>query len=263
MIRILLNGAAGKMGRSMAAAIVKENDMRIAAAVDVQCVGMDAGDLAGIGPLGVKVEEDLAAAIGRREADVMLDFTNPQVIMKNLRIALSLGLPCVVGTTGLTPADREEVQALSLAHQAPVFVTANFALTAVLMMKYAADAVKYFPSYEVVEMHNDKKMDAPSGTALTTVAMMNQNREAQSQGGLDQYEILPGCRGGDAQGARVHSVRLPGIVAIQEVIFGGPGQMLTIRHDAISRECFFPGVALALRKIDQLHGLVEGLEQLL
>lgn len=183
--------------------------------------------------------------------------------MRNIRTALSAGLPCVVGTTGLTAADLEEAEALALANDAPLFVAPNFALTAVLMMRFAAEAAKYFPHYEIIEIHNDRKMDAPSGTALYTAQMIGREREPFAQGALNSFETLPGCRGGDYQGARIHSVRLPGVVAIQEVLFGGPGQMLSIRQDSTNRDCFFPGVALALRRIRSLHGLVQGLEKLL
>ena len=262
-IKILLNGAAGKMGRAMAAGILGEADMQLVGAVDRSCIGCDIGELSGGVAIGVKVSDDLAASVKRCGADVMLDFTTPEAVMRNIRTALSAGLPCVVGTTGLTAADLEEAEALALANDAPLFVAPNFALTAVLMMRFAAEAAKYFPHYEIIEIHNDRKMDAPSGTALYTAQMIGREREPFAQGALNSFETLPGCRGGDYQGARIHSVRLPGVVAIQEVLFGGPGQMLSIRQASTTRECFFPGVALALRRIRSLHGLVQGLEKLL
>lgn len=262
-INILLSGAAGKMGRSMAAGILGEEDMALVAAVDRACVGTDVGELAGLAKSGVAVEDDLAAALQRCRPDVMLDFTSPQSIRKNLNIALGLGIACVVGTTGLSSEDLEELEKLSQENKAALFVAPNFALSAVLMMQFATEAVKYFPNYEIIEAHNDRKIDAPSGTALHTARAMSENRPVMAQGALNSFETLNGCRGGDFQGARIHSVRLPGVVAMQEVLFGGAGQLLSIKQESISRDGFFPGVALALRNIGRLEGLTIGLEKLL
>ena len=262
-IKVLVTGAAGKMGRAMSSGIITADDMSVVGAVDMQCIGYDLGDLCAVGPIGVPVVDDLSAAIKSCGADVMLDFSGPTAVMKNVRTALSAGLPCVVGSTGLTDNDLEELAGLAAANHAAVFVAPNFALSAVLMMRFAAEAVKYFPSYEIIELHHEHKLDAPSGTALATARMMSEHREVMTQGELDSFEVLPGARGGDYQGARIHSVRLPGFVASQEVIFGGVGQTLTIRQDSPGRDCFWPGVELALRKISSLHGLVVGLDKLM
>lgn len=262
-IKILLNGAAGRMGRTMAAAILNEKDMELVAAVDMQCAGQDAGMLAGEEACGVCIQKDLAEAIRNCEADVMLEFTHAQSVMKSLRTALSLGLSCVVGTSGMSVDDQKEAEQLALQHNAALFIAPNFALSAVLMMRFAAQAVKYFPNYEIIELHHDKKIDAPSGTAVATAQMMSEHREPFVQGDLNAFEVIPGSRGGDYQGARIHSVRLPGILAMQEVILGGPGQTLSIKQESISRDCYFPGVALALRKIHTIQGMVIGLENLL
>lgn len=262
-IKILLNGAAGKMGRAMAAGILGESDFRLVAAVDRQNIGADLGQLATGQPCGVIVGDDLAAAILAARPDVMLDFTTPEVLMGNLRVALSAGVATVVGTSGILERELAEAEALSLAHNAPLFIAANFAISAVLMIRFAAEAARYLPNYEIVELHNDRKLDSPSGTALFTARKISENREPLAQGALNAFETLPGCRGGDYQGARIHSLRLPGVVAMQEVIFGGQGQTLTIRQDSSTRDCFFPGVALALRRVQSLHGLVYGLDQLL
>lgn len=237
--------------------------MTIVAAVDCVGVGQDAGMLAGCGEKGVLIQNDLLTAIEQSQADVMLDFTVPGAVRQNIELALSQGLPCVVGTTGLSDQDLQELDELSRRSQAPVFVASNFAITAVLMMRFAAEAAHYLPEYEVIEIHNERKADAPSGTALTTLSMMEQQRQTQSVGSANRSETVPGSRGGDFAGSRVHSLRIPGVVAIQEVIFGAAGQTLTIRHDATGRECFWPGVALALRSIGKLEGLVFGLEKLM
>jgi 4-hydroxy-tetrahydrodipicolinate reductase len=170
------------------------------------------------------------------DADVAVDFTRPEAVEDNVRVALEAGLPVVIGTTGW---DEERVAALARVHERPVFYAPNFALGAVLMMRFAAEAAKLMPRAEIVELHHDRKLDAPSGTAKATAA------------------LLP-------EGTPIHSVRLPGLVAHQEVIFGGPGQTLTIRHDTTSREAFVPGVLLALEKVRDLPpGLTVGLGALL
>ena len=263
MSRGLVNGAAGKMGKAMSIGILNETDMEIAAAVDRNSVGADLGELCGLGHLGLAVEGDLAVAIRRSRPDVMLDFTVPAAVMENLRTAQAEGLAAVVGTTGLTKENLAELAGSCEKTGAPIFVASNFALGAVLLMRFAAEAARYLPEYEVLEIHNEKKADAPSGTSLVTLEGMEAQRQADSVGAANTKETVPGCRGGAYAGSRVHSMRPPGVVAIQEVLFGAPGQILSLRHESTSRESFFPGVALALRKIGQLQGLVQGLEQLL
>ncbi|MEG1537202.1 MAG: 4-hydroxy-tetrahydrodipicolinate reductase, partial [Clostridiales bacterium] len=216
MIKILVNGASGRMGRAMSAGILGESDMQIVAAVDIRQVDGDVGVLAGQKPIGVKVENDLVAAIRRSHPDVMLDFTNPQAVLRNIRVAIGEGLPCVVGTTGLSEHDLGELAQLSQINHAPIFIAANFAITAVLMMRFAVEAARYIPQYEIIERHHENKMDAPSGTALRTMEMIGSVREVLVQGAANEMEMIPGSRGGDYQGARVHSMRLPGYVASQE-----------------------------------------------
>ena len=170
------------------------------------------------------------------DADAAIDFTRPDAVEENVRACLEAGVPCVIGTTGF---DQERVAALAREHELPVFYAPNFALGAVLMMRFAAEAGKVMPDAAIVELHHETKLDAPSGTAKATAA------------------LLP-------EGTPIYSVRLPGLVAHQEVIFGGPGQTLTIRHDTTSREAFVPGVLLALEKLPSLPpGLTVGLEAIL
>ena len=177
--------------------------------------------------------ELLDAAVG---ADAAVDFTRPDAVEGNVRMCLEEGVPCVIGTSGF---DQEPVAALAREHGLPVFFAPNFALGAVLMMRFAAEAGKVFPQAAIVELHHETKLDAPSGTAKATAALLD--------------------------GATpIHSIRLPGLVAHQEVIFGGPGQTLTIRHDTTSREAFVPGVLLALERVRSLPpGLTVGLDALL
>jgi 4-hydroxy-tetrahydrodipicolinate reductase len=187
-----------------------------------------------LGPALEEAGHELAESTA--DADVAVDFTRPEAVEDNVRVALEAGLPVVIGTTGF---DEERVAALARVHELPVFYAPNFAVGAVLMMRFAAEAAKLMPHAEIVELHHDQKLDAPSGTAKATAAR------------------LP-------EGTPIHSVRLPGLVAHQEVIFGGRGQTLTIRHDTTSREAFVPGVLLALERVRDLPpGLTVGLDALL
>lgn len=263
MVRVLMNGAFGKMGRSVSAGLAGLDNMEIVAAVDVKKVDTDFGFLCGLEPFGFAIENDLDAAIKRVRPDVIVDFTNPQAVMKNVNIGLFNQVPMVVGTTGFSPEDYKTVEGWSKENNTPIFIGPNFALGAVLMMKYAADAARYFPHAEIIERHHDQKLDAPSGTAVTTLEMMSENREAMAQGNPKEFEKFKGSRGGDYEGMKVHSVRLPGYVATQEIVFGAVGQVLTIRHDALNRDSYVPGVALAIEKMADMEGLVYGLDKLL
>jgi 4-hydroxy-tetrahydrodipicolinate reductase len=261
-IPVLVVGACGKVGLHVVRAVMAETDLRLVGAVDRQRVGEDIGDVAGIGQLGIAVSDDLAAAIAAARPRVMVDFTTPSAVKSNLEIALRERVACVVGTTGLTPVDLAEAAAWCRQHQTPALVAPNFAIGAVLMMQFAAHAAKHFAAAEIIELHHDQKQDAPSGTALKTAEMMR-----AAPGSLLSSEPARGedrpSRGQRAGTIRIHSVRLPGLVAHQEVILGGLGQTLTIRHDSISRESFLPGVLLAIRKILSLQGLTHGLERIL
>ncbi len=186
-----------------------------------------------LGPALEQAGHELVESVD--DAEVAVDFTRPDAVEENVRVALEAGVPVVIGTTGFELA---RVEALANEHEVPVLYAPNFALGAVLMMRFAAEAGKLLPHAEIVELHHDQKLDAPSGTAKATAA------------------LLP-------EGTPIHSVRLPGLVAHQEVIFGGPGQTLTIRHDTTSREAFVPGVLLALERIRSLpRGLTVGLDAL-
>ncbi|MCR6545906.1 4-hydroxy-tetrahydrodipicolinate reductase [Dehalobacterium formicoaceticum] len=261
--RIILTGAGGKMGKDILAGIMKEPDIQVVGAVDFKMIGKDIGFYAGEEAINVTIQDKLEQVIIDTKPQIMIDFTNPQAVMKNIRTALSHKVASVVGTTGLTSHDVEELAELTEKHQTPVFIAPNFALGAVLMMRFAQEAGKYFPHVEVIEKHHDQKMDAPSGTALKTMEMIAESRKEMHQGASHEFEKIPGSRGGYYQGMRVHSVRLPGLIAHQEVIFGGQGQTLTIRHDSLSRDSFVPGVLLAIRNILNMKGVVYGLEKLL
>jgi 4-hydroxy-tetrahydrodipicolinate reductase len=259
VIRVGVLGACGRMGQTVCRAVAEAPDLELVAAVDRANVGEDVGALVGLAETGVVVAEALDALTDAR-ADVAVDFTHPEVVMDDVRWCLAHGVHLVVGTTGVTRADLSEIEGLT-ADGANAVVASNFALGAVLMQRFAAEAVQHFPAVEIIELHHDGKADAPSGTALATARRLEAERAEAWHG--PSGASLEGARGGDADGIRIHSVRLPGLVAHQEVIFGGPGQTLTIRHDSSDRTSFMPGVLMAVRAVASRSGLTVGLEPLL
>ena len=265
MIKVLVSGAAGKMGREVIRAVKADKELQLVGAVDVAKVGTDAGLEAGIGPVGIELSKDLKAAITSTGPDVVIDFTHPNVAMANARIILGSKVHAIIGTTGLSDKDLNEIKKLCSSNKVNCIVAPNFAIGAVLMMMFSKTAAKYMPNVEIIEMHHDKKADAPSGTALKTAELILQSEAAKGlvKGKAAETETLDGVRGGSLEGIHIHSIRLPGFVASQEVIFGGIGQTLKIRHDSISRESFMPGVVMAVKKVRSIDGLVYGLENLL
>jgi 4-hydroxy-tetrahydrodipicolinate reductase len=236
------------MGRQVAAAVTEADGMEVVAEVD----------------LGDSLEE----AITSTKPDVLIDFTIPSSVKANIITALNGKVVPIVGTTGLTADDRAQIDALCKANSTGALIAPNFALGAVLLMQFAKEAAKYFPDAEIIEMHHEKKLDAPSGTATLTAEMIAEGRKsAPTALPADAFEKIPGSRGGKAAGdIPVHAVRLQGFVASEMVIFGGLGQTLTIRHDSLDRSSFMPGVVYAVRQFERLKSgasLVYGLEHLL
>lgn len=195
-------------------------------------------------------------------ADIWLDFTVPSAVKENVTFALQNGFTPIVGTTGLTAADVAELQALAEEHEQGGLIAPNFGMSAVLLMKFAKEAAAYFPDADVIEMHHGDKKDAPSGTALTTAQMIAAGRQNDPQPAVSE-ESVPGALGADVDRVAVHAVRLPGYIAHEQVLFGGPGEALTIRQDSFDRSSFMSGVKVALQKADQLTSLVFGLEEIL
>jgi 4-hydroxy-tetrahydrodipicolinate reductase len=217
VINVAVSGAAGRMGETVCAAVEGADDMALVGRAD---------------PL---LQVGLPDVLG--DADVIVDFSTPDSALHNARTCLEAGVHCVMGTTG---ADFSELEGVG---DANLFVAPNFAIGAVLMMRFAEQAAQHLPECEIVELHHDRKVDAPSGTAARTAELVR-------------------AAGGNVH-EPIHSVRLPGLVAHQEVLFGGLGQTLSIRHDSIARESFMPGVLLAVRKVSELDGLVVGLEHVI
>ena len=261
MIRVAVTGAAGRMGAEVCRAVAGADDMELVAAVDPGAAGDSVRDVTGVDTDLVFVA-DLDGAV-EAGAEVAVDFTHPSVVADNLRGLLDRGIHAVVGTTGLSPDDLEDVRDRAAGSDANVLLAPNFAIGAVLMMEFAAKASQHLPHAEIIELHHDNKADAPSGTALRTAELIDAAR-TEHPDPIGGDEAHPGARGTTEHGLAIHSVRLPGLVAHQEVILGGVGQTLTIRHDSLDRTSFMPGVLLAVRRVGDLdQDVVVGLEHLL
>lgn len=242
-MRVAVLGAKGKVGATMVAAVRAADDLTLSAEVD-------AGD-----ELSLLTDGD---------TEVVIDFTHPEVVMDNLKFLIDNGIHAVVGTTGFTAERLEQVRSwLEAKSGVSVLIAPNFAIGAVLSMHFAVQAAKFFESVEVIELHHPQKADAPSGTATRTAALIAEARKGLPPNPDATSTGLPGARGADVDGVPVHSVRLAGLVAHQEVLFGTLGETLTIRHDSIDRTSFVPGVLLAVRRVAEFPGLTIGIEPLL
>lgn len=263
-VRVAVSGAAGRMGRAVVRALCQQPDLQLVAAFGRQRhLGDDAGTVAGVGPLGVAIEPADGIPKLRGRADVLVEFSVGDGAVANAARAAEAGVRPVVGATGYAPESLDHLRQACARGGVGGLVAPNFALGAVLLMRFCQQAAAYFPHVEVVELHHDRKRDAPSGTALRTAKLIARARGQAPQPAVVEEEKVAGARGGVHHGVRVHSVRLPGLVAHQEVLFGGPGQLLTLRHDAYGEESFLPGVLLAVRRVGELSELVVGLEHLL
>ncbi len=240
--RVIVNGAHGKMG-TMACATLKEHP-----------------DFLLVGELGR--EDDLRQAIQDSEAQIVVDLTRADSAYKNTLMIIESGAHPVVGTTGLLSKDIQQLKEVSEAKKLGGIIVPNFSISAVLMMRFAAIASRYFPEVEIIEMHHQQKQDAPSGTAIKTAEMIAAARKLQKNK-LHTKELLPGACGAKHEEIPIHSVRLPGVLARQQVIFGSLGETLTITDDAIDRHCYMPGLVLVCQQVQHLNTLYYGLEHLL
>lgn len=259
-IRVVVTGALGKMGQVILTTVSRQPDMEAVGGVDlnppVECLSLPSGVLVPIGG-------DLAAMIERVQPQVVVDFSHASATPALARVALSHGVSLVVGTSGLAPSDLQEMKQLSQKNGVGAVVAPNFSLGAVLMMHVCKIVAPFFDYAEIIEMHNEAKADAPSGTAVATARLLAETHGKPFQYNVPRKETLAGARGANAEGVAIHSVRTPGAVGIQEVILGGLGEILTIRHDSVSRESFTPGVMLAIRSVGKRKDLVYGLDKLL
>lgn len=242
-IRVLVNGAHGKMGQVTVKTLINHPDFTL------------------VGETGRN--DNLAAEIKKKQAQVVIDLTNAEAVFKNTKTIMDAGAHPVIGTSGLLPEQIKQLQEHAAKLKLGGIIAPNFSLGAVLMMKHAQEIAKYFPQVEIIEMHHDGKLDSPSATALRTAEMLAKTRTVPAGSKKVFRETIPGSRGANYQNIPIHAIRLPGLVAQQQIIFGGAGETLTIRHDSIDRECFMPGVCLASKKVFELKELVYGLEHLL
>ena len=242
-MRVAVLGSKGKVGATMVQAVQAAEDLTLSAEVD-------AGD-----PLSLLTDN---------KTEVVIDFTHPDVVMDNLKFLIDNGIHAVVGTTGFTDERLQQVRAwLAAEPDVSVLIAPNFAIGAVLSMHFAKQAAPFYESVEVIELHHPHKADAPSGTAARTAALIAEARKELPPNPDATTTSLPGARGADVDGVPVHSVRLAGLVAHQEVLFGTAGETLTIRHDSMDRTSFVPGVLLAVRRVAEHPGLTVGIESLL
>jgi 4-hydroxy-tetrahydrodipicolinate reductase len=269
-IPVVVNGAAGKMGREVVKAVAGADDMTLVGAADRnrEYLGKDAGEIAGCGPLEVPIVNDLQSilvlAAQEKQLGVMVDFTHPDGVYDNVRSAIAYGIRPVVGTTGLSPEQIQDLAEFADKASTGCLLVPNFSIGMVLLQQAAIQASQYFDHVEIIELHHNQKADAPSGTAIQTAQMLAEMGKNYNPASVKETEKLPGARGSLAdEGIRIHSVRLPGLIAHQEVLFGAPGQVYTLRHDTSDRSCYMPGVLLAIRKVLQLKSLVYGLEKIL
>ena len=270
-VPVVVNGAAGKMGREVVKAVSQAADMNLIGAIDrnPEDQGKDAGELAGLAeplevPITDQLEPMLALAAQERQPGVMVDFTHPNTVYDNVRSAIAYGVRPVVGTTGLSSEQIQDLAEFADKASTGCLIIPNFSIGMVLLQQAAIQASQHFDYVEIIEMHHNQKADAPSGTAIQTAQMLAEMGKTYNQPIVEETEKLPGARGSQAaEGIRIHSVRLPGLIAHQEVIFGAAGQIYTLRHDTSDRAAYMPGVLLAIRKVLQLKTLIYGLEKIL
>lgn len=242
-IRIIVNGAQGKMGQLTVKTLATDPDFTL-----VSCTHK---------------EHNLALEIKHHQADVVIDFTNAHCIHDNLSAIINAGAHPVIGTSGLAEDDIRVFQKQCKERRLGGIIAPNFSISAILMMKYAQEIARYFPNIEIIEMHHAGKLDSPSGTAMRTAELLAKARMSIPDATQNTRETVAGARGAQYQNIPIHAIRLPGILASQQIIFGGMGETLTIRDDVISRDCYMPGIILACKKVMDLHELVYGLEHLL
>jgi 4-hydroxy-tetrahydrodipicolinate reductase len=275
-VPVVVAGALGRMGAEVVRAVRDAPDCTLVGAIDTSPgrEGEDVGLALGLGDLEVAITADLEGSLcqasqavrqaGPGGGAVLVDFTHPAVVYEHTRAAIAYGVHPVIGTTGLSPSQLQELASFAAKAGVGGAVIPNFSVGMVLLQQAAAAAARFYDWAELTELHHNRKADAPSGTCLKTAEMLEELGKPFNVSELEEHESLPGCRGGRREsGLRLHSLRLPGLVAHQEVMFGAPGETYTLRHDTIDRAAYMPGVLLTVRRVRQLEGLAYGLERLL
>lgn len=262
MIRIVVAGFKGKMGSTATKMVIAQENFELVGVLDPFAKEINLKEIPEYNGIDVPIFKEKEAVLKVRP-EVWIDFTIPKVTYENTKFAIENSISPVVGTTGLSESQLSELVDRSRELQIGGLIAPNFAIGAVLMMQFAKKAAEYFPDVEIIELHHDNKLDAPSGTGLKTAEMMAEVRKPKKQGHPNEEELIAGARGADFEGMKIHSVRLPGLIAHQQVQFGSLGEGLTIRHDSYDRSSFMSGVSLACEKVMEIKELVYGLENLL
>lgn len=261
--KIIIAGPRGRMGSEAVKLVNETKQFELVAVVDYKNGGKRLSELHGFSSIDAPVFAELEECVKSVQADVLIDLTTPEFGMHHAKTALQHNIRPVVGTTGFSQENLTELEQLCQEKELGCIIAPNFAIGAILMMKFSKMAAQYFSDIEIIELHHDKKLDAPSGTAIKTAEMISTVRESKIQGHPDEKESLTGARGANFEGMHIHSVRLPGLVAHQQVMFGSEGQTLTIRHDSYNRTSFMSGVKLAVDQVMKIQTFVYGLENLL
>ena len=275
-IPVVVAGALGRMGAEVVKAVLAAPDTTLVGAIDTTAgkEGCDVGLELGLGELEVAITADFEGSLcqasqavrnaGPGCGAVLVDFTHPSVVFEHTRSAIAYGVHPVIGTTGLNPEQLQDLAGFAAKASMGGAVIPNFSVGMVLLQQAAAAAARFYDFAELTELHHNRKADAPSGTCIKTAELIEELGKSFNPLQVEEHETLPGCRGGQRQsGLRLHSIRLPGLVAHQEVMFGAAGETYTLRHDTIERSAYMPGVLLSVRRVRSLAGLVYGLERLL
>ncbi len=268
-IPVVVNGAYGKMGREVIEAVDQAEDMTLVGAVgkNPELLGQDIGEVIGYKPLEVPIMNDLEATLVAAQSEglaVMVDLTHPDSVYESVRAAIAYGVRPVVGTTGLSNQQIRDLAEFADKASIGCLIVPNFSIGVVLMQQAAQQAAQYFDHVEIIELHHNQKADAPSGTAVQTAQMLAEVQPSFNIPLVKETETIAGARGGTTpEGINIHSVRLPGLIAHQEILFGSPGQLYTLRHDTSDRASFMPGVLLCVRRVMALKSLIYGLDKLL
>lgn len=251
MVKIAVCGAFGKMGSEVVRAVREDDSLELVAKIDL------CGD-------GESVFKNIETAAKATKIDVLVDFTQPNSVFENTKRCINLGIRPVIGTTGLSDEQIEELKKLSEDKKVSALIAPNFTTGAVLMMMFAKQAAKYFDNAEIIELHHNQKKDAPSGTAVKTAQLMAEEKKNFAKGNCAEEELIKGSRGGVSYSdIHIHSVRMPGYIASQEVIFGASGQVFKIRHDSMDRTCYMKGVIMAINHVMNSNEFVYGLDNIL
>lgn len=263
MKKIVVFGICGRMGRSVSRELMKEKDLKLIGGFDIENVSMDIGEFL----IGRKTGSKIFGSheeIKDLRPDIIIDFTNAATAKKTVHWAIENDINIIVGTTGLRKEDLDDIKKKALKSNSKTLIVPNFSIGAVIMIEISKMIAKYFDSCEIIELHHDKKKDAPSGTSILTAEQINLSKNyKKNRLQKDEKESIKCSRGGFAEGIHIHSVRMPGLLAHQNVIFGTRGQTLSIKHDSLDRSSFYPGIILAVRNINKLSSYTFGLEELI